>query len=200
MRDQLAVSRQAVTDTDGQLEAAQSRVCELEGQLESGSRKREGLEEQLASLHARVETMREEERKLRETLSETQGKNPTASFHILYMSQWVHITGVSVRMQAGHQQTVTELQSQLSALRERVAELEREREASAIQHNSSLQQHTHSLSSVEKVSATLNRSSYVTSSFDRSCHSCARRGRSSEHSMPGRSRQHMHKLESGKWS
>ena len=44
------------------------------------------------------------------------------------------------------------LESQLSELQERLGEVEREREVLAMQHHSSVQQHSHSLTSIEKVS------------------------------------------------
>ena len=81
-----------------------------------------------------------------------------------------------MRLEVRHRQTVTELQSQLSALQERAREMEREKEAQTIQHHSSMQQHSHSLSSMEKVGGGLSCDYLYTFTlstlFDRSCQDC----------------------------
>ena len=55
------------------------------------------------------------------------------------------------RLEAGHRETVAGLKSQLMSQQERIMELEREKEALAVQHHSSLQKQSDSLSSVEMV-------------------------------------------------
>ena len=61
-------------------------------------------------------------------------------------------TEVASRAETGHREAVVGLKSQLMTLQERVRELEREKEALSIQHHSTLQKQSNSLSSVETVS------------------------------------------------
>ena len=70
----------------------------------------------------------------------------------MYSCQTENIsTELTAQLKAGHRQTVAELQSQLTALQKRLQELEREKETLTHQHQSSLQEQSHSLSSIEKV-------------------------------------------------
>ena len=62
------------------------------------------------------------------------------------------LTEAAVRLEVEHRQAVAELRSQLLALQERLREVEAAREALASQHHSSSQQHSHTLTSLEKVS------------------------------------------------
>ena len=63
-----------------------------------------------------------------------------------------------MRLAVEHRQAVAELRSQLLAVQERLREVEAAREALASQHHSSSQQHSHTLTSLEKVSHSHNES------------------------------------------
>lgn len=60
-------------------------------------------------------------------------------------------------LKASHTETVAGLKTQLMTLQERIQDLVREKETLAIQHHSTIQKHSDSLSSVEMVcNRTLN--------------------------------------------
>lgn len=71
-RDQLAVTRQRVTELSQQLEAGQSELCGLHTQLDKECQEREKLREQVGALQARRE---EEEKRWRGKLSEKEGEH-----------------------------------------------------------------------------------------------------------------------------
>lgn len=153
-RDELALARQRATESSEQLEVTQSELCGLHSQLDKGCNEREQLREQVRALQTRKD---EEGKRWRDKLSEKEGENrhsliSNAQKESTLTTLLFTSTELFVKLEARHRQTVGELQSQLSALQERMREMEGERETLAIQHHSSIQQHSHSLSSMEKVS------------------------------------------------
>ena len=148
-KDQLMLARQQVVEMTEKTERASGEVCYLQSQLEVVQTEKEKLREKLELLRTRAESAEKEVEELKARISEKDGETETCTTQVT-----AHLsTELAAQLEAGHRQTVRELQSQLIALEKRLQEVEREKEALASQHQSSLQEQSHSLSSVEKVSS-----------------------------------------------